>query len=118
LQVTRSAYYRSLKKPKFNNDERLITEVKAIHTKARMAYGSRRISKYLQMNNYNVGRYKARSLMRKAGIECKQRRRYKVTTQSDSRLSIAENILNREFSVTQLNRIWLADITYIWTNEG
>ena len=70
------------------------------------------------MNNYKVGRYKARSLMRKAGIECKQRRRYKVTTQSDSRLPVAENILNREFAVTQLNRVWLADITYIWTNEG
>jgi len=118
LQVSRSAYYRYLNKPKSRKDERLIIEVKAIHKKSNMSYGSRRISKYLQMNNYKVGRYKARSLMRKAGIECKQRRRYKVTTQSDARLSVAENILNRAFAVAKPNRVWLADITYLWTNEG
>jgi len=118
LQVSRSAYYRYLNKPKSNNDEKLIIEVKAIHKKSNMSYGSRRISKYLQMNNYKVGRYKARSLMRKAGIECKQRRRYKITTQSDARLPVAKNILNRAFAVAKPNQVWLADITYLWTHEG
>ena len=118
LQVSRSAYYRYLNKPKLNKDEKLIVEVKAIHKKSNMSYGSRRISKYLQMNNYKVGRYKARSLMRSAGIECRQRRRYKVTTQSDARLPVAENILNRAFAVAKPNKVWLADITYLWTHEG
>jgi transposase InsO family protein len=118
LNVVRSAYYRFLKKPKSNNNEKLIVEIKTIHNKSNMAYGSRRISKHLQKNNYKVGRYKARSLMRIAGIECKQRRRYKVTTQSDSKLPVAENILNRSFAVAKPNQVWLADITYIWTHEG
>ena len=83
-----------------------------------MAYGSRRMLKYLQSKNYNIGRYKVRSLMRKAGIECKQRRRYKVTTNSDRKLPVAENILNRKFTVERPNCVWLADITYIWTQEG
>lgn len=95
-----------------------MVEIKAIHKKSNMTYGSRRIAKHLQNNNYKIGRYKTRSLMRRAGIECKQRRKYKVTTRSDSKLPVAENILNRGFSVAKLNRVWLADITYIWTNEG
>jgi putative transposase len=58
-----------------------------------------------------VGRYKASSLMNQAGIECKQyRRRFTVTTQSKHKLSIAENKLNREFTVSQPNRVWVADI--------
>ena len=83
-----------------------------------MSYGSRRIAKHLQINNYKIGRYKVRSLMRKIGIECTQRRRYKVTTQSDTQLPVAENILNRAFAVAKPNEVWLADITYLWTYEG
>jgi len=118
LRVTRSAYYRYEKAPRANKDEKLMVEIRALHVKTNKAYGSRRMSKYLQMKNYKIGRYKARSLMRKAGIECKQRRRYRITTQSDARLPVAENILNRGFSVAQPNRVWLADITYIQTQEG
>ena len=118
MQVSRSGYYRYEKSPKLDKDAKLIVEVKALHAKTNMTYGSRRISKYLQGKNYNVGRYKARSLMRKAGIECRQRRRYKVTTQINAKLPVAENILNRAFAVTRPNRVWMADITHIWTQEG
>ncbi len=93
-------------------------EIKAIHKRAKGAYGSRRIAKHLQDNGYQVGRYMARSLMRKIGIECKQRRRYKVTTKANAKHPVAENILNRNFAVTELNRVWVADITYIDTQEG
>lgn len=118
MQVSRSGYYRYKKSPKLDKDAKLIVEVKELHAKTNKTYGSRRMSKYLQKKNYKVGRYKARSLMRKAGIECKQRRRYKVTTRSNEKLPVAENILNRKFSVTKPNRVWMADITHIWTKEG
>lgn len=93
-------------------------EIKALHQKTNKAYGSRRLSKALQSKNYMIGRYKTRTLMRQAGIECQQRRRYKITTRSDARLPVAENILNREFAVAKPNLVWVADITYIWTQEG
>src|SRR5260221_13904907 len=67
---------------------------------------------------YAVGRYQARSLMRQAGVECIQRRRYRVTTQSNPALPVAKNVLNREFSVSMPNRVWVADITYLRTQEG
>lgn len=70
------------------------------------------MAKHLQMKGYYVGRYAARTLMRKAGIECKQRRRFCITTQSQHNFLVANNVLNREFTVEGPNRIWLADITY------
>jgi putative transposase len=56
--------------------------------------------------------------MRKAGVECKQRRRYRITTDSRHRLPVAENVLNRDFSAQDVNQKWVADLTYLWTQEG
>ena len=121
LEVNRSGYYRYLKKgsePSQPDEENLLTEARALHKKSDRSYGSRRIGKGLQMKGYRVGRFRARSLMRKAGLECKQRRRFRITTQSNHAHPIAENILDRKFSVNMPNRFWVADITYLWTEEG
>lgn len=121
MEVQRSGYYSYVKKLIYyrtDADLKLIIEVKALSRLSRNSYGSRRIAENLKIKGYNVGRYRARTLMLKAGVECKQRRRYRITTQSKHLLPIAENILNRQFSVPMPNRIWVADITYLWTNEG
>lgn len=119
--VQRSGYYRyvkQLKQPTVTIELKLLVEVKALDKLSRSSYGSRQMAKNLQAKGYEVGRYQARTLMRKAGVECKQRRRYRVTTQSRHLLPIAANVLNRHFSVAAPNRVWVADITYLWTNEG
>lgn len=121
MEVERSGYYHYLKGLKPRGVEKelaLLVEVKALDKLSRGSYGSRQMSKNLQVKGYRIGRYRARTLMRKAGVECKQRRRYKVTTQSHHKLPLAENILNRAFSVTTPNSVWVADITYLWTREG
>jgi transposase InsO family protein len=46
------------------------------------------------------------------------RRRFKLTTDSHHNLPIAPNLLNREFAVETPNKIWVGDITYVWTDEG
>jgi putative transposase len=120
MNVVRSGYYRFVKYPQQSQDGdmRLLIEVKALHKESKESYGSRRISKALKASGYKVGRYKARTLMREGNIECKQRRRFKVTTQSNHTLPLADNKLNREFVVQKPNRVWVADITYLWTQEG
>lgn len=57
--------------------------------------------------------------MRRHGIRALARRRFRPTT-TDSRhqLPIAPNLLQQEFAVSEPNRVWLADITYIPTGEG
>lgn len=121
MEVSRSGYYKYLAhKPSQQQilENQLVMEVKTLAEQTRYSYGSRRVAKYLQKQGYAIGRTAARTLMRKANIECKQRRRYRVTTQSKHRLPIAENILNRAFSVNLPNRVWVADMTYLWTLEG
>ena len=95
-----------------------MTETKALHIKSRGSYGSRRIAKALQAKGYQVGRFQARSLMRDAGLECKQRRKYRKTPRVDPNLKAANNVLNREFAVSEPNKVWVCDITYLQTQEG
>lgn len=56
--------------------------------------------------------------MRDHGIKAKTRRKFRVTTNSRHRYPVAMNVLNRQFTVTAANHVWVSDITYLWTNEG
>jgi len=56
--------------------------------------------------------------MQRHGIRAKGKRRYKVTTDSGHNLPISPNLLEREFTVTQPDKVWAGDITYIATEEG
>ena len=56
--------------------------------------------------------------MRKTKLACKTKRKFKVTADSKHNLPIASNHLNRQFIVVQPNQIYVADITYIHTQEG
>ena len=57
-------------------------------------------------------------LMRAHGIRSVRRRKYRVTTQSKHRHPIAPNVLARDFEVSDPDRVWLGDLTYIPTGEG
>lgn len=120
MEVSRSGYYSYLKNKNndVEQDEKLVFELKVLHKKTNKSYGSRRMSKAMLAQGYKVGRYKMRRLMRQNGIYCKQRRRYTTTTKVDKDLAVADNILNRNFKVEKPNKSWVADITYLWTNEG
>ena len=52
------------------------------------------------------------------GVYARQKRRYKVTTDSKHGLPVAENLLARNFAPTAPNQVWTSDITYLWTDEG
>lgn len=123
MEVTRSGYYVYVQQLSINKEsdiaeQRMIIEIKELHAKTRQSYGSRRMSRKLQERGYRLGRYKTRRIMRENGIQCKQRRRYKVTTNSQHTQPVAENVLDRNFTVLEPNKVWVADITYLWTLEG
>lgn len=122
MQLNRSGYYRYIQRVEAHSgsvsDARMEVAVKALHEQSQGSYGSRRMAKALQAQGYAVGRYKARRLMREAGVTCRQRRRYRVTTRADASLPVADNTLNRQFQVATPNQAWVADITFLWTVEG
>ena len=121
MGVSRSGYYRFIKESnsrKIQPDFHLISKVRQIHSQSRNKYGSRRISEQLRSEGYDVGRYRARSLMKKAGVSVSYKKKFKRTTDSKHNLPVAKNLLKRRFDVEKPNTIWCSDITYLWTNEG
>ncbi len=56
--------------------------------------------------------------MRENGIKSRVSKKFKATTNSNHRLPVAENILNRDFTVDKPNEKMVSDITYLWTDEG
>jgi len=64
------------------------------------------------------GRHRARTLMTLAGVSAKQKKKFKVTTDSKHSLPVASNMLNRQFETKTPNQAWVGDISYVWTSEG
>ncbi len=96
----------------------LINKVRAIQKRARGSYGARRMSRQLCKEGYQVGRYRAGRLMKKAGAEFRPRKKFRRTTDSRHKHPVAANLLNRQFEVSQPDRVWCSDITYLWTQQG
>lgn len=85
---------------------------------SRGSLGSRTLAKNLRHEGFDVGRTRVRKLMKKLGLVVKQKRKFKVTTDSKHRHPIADNVLNRAFNPELPNQAWATDITFIWTQEG
>ena len=122
LGVSRNAYYRyclyqqgQLPDPEH---EEMLAAVKEIAESSRYSYGSRRMRRALNALGYPVGRRKARSLMREAGVRARYRKKYKVTTDSNHKKPIFENVLERQFTAARPDQAYVSDITYVWTQEG
>ena len=96
----------------------MIPMVKEIDKESNGSYGTRRISKELNLKGERCGRDKARTVMKLSKVSAKQGKKFKVTTDSRHDLPVAPNLLDRQFEVKEPNRVWVSDITYIWTVEG
>ena len=56
--------------------------------------------------------------MREACVQVRHRKKYKVTTNSNHKQPVFDNLLERQFDVSQTDQVYASDITYIWTQEG
>lgn len=121
MQVSRSGFYSWKKRRKSlrqQERDRLIPKVKKIHKQTRGSYGARRISAELEAQGESCGRTKAGTLMKLAQVAAKQKKKFKATTDSKHNLTVAPNLLERDFSTSEPDRAYCSDITYIWTKEG
>ena len=121
MQISRSGYYAWLKRDKSlreRENERLVPLVKAAHKKSKGTYGARRIAVEVEAYGSSCGRTRAGTLMKLAGVAAKQKKKFKATTDSKHNLPIAPNLLNRQFEVQEPDKVYVSDITYIWTCEG
>lgn len=121
LEVSRSGYYAWRDRPpspRSREDERLAVAIRAAHVASRQTYGTRRLQVELHAQGFDAGRDRIARLRRQMGLRCKQKRRFKLTTDSNHALPVAENLLQQRFEAHAPDRVWLTDLTYIATDEG
>ena len=104
--------------PRKLDDMRLVVAIKAAHQRGRGIYGPEKIQSELLAQGILAGLNRIKRLRRLHGIRCTHKKKFRVTTDSKHRLPIAENTLNRQFAQTTPNQVWVADITYVPTDEG
>jgi putative transposase len=121
LSVSAGGYYDWLGRPlsKWAREEtRLEMEIRAADRRTRQVYGAEKLQHDLAEHGIQVGICRIKRIRKKLGLRCKQKRKFKATTNSRHNLPVAENILGQQFKVTAPNKVWVSDITYVPTDEG
>ena len=121
LRVSSSGYYAWVDRPLSNRaleELRLELEIKAADQRTRQTYGPERLQHDLAEHGIRVGVCRLKRIRKKLGIRCRQKRKFKATTDSRHKLPVAENLLGREFKVYAPDKVWMSDITYVPTDEG
>jgi putative transposase len=122
LEVSPAGYYawraRSPSARSSANAE-LVAAIRRVHHDSAGRYGSPRVHAALRTQGRGTSRGRIERLMRRHGIRAIMAPPRRVrTTDSRHALPIAPNVLARDFTAAAPNRVWLADITYIPTDEG
>jgi putative transposase len=120
LGVAKSGYYawRSRKPSTRDRDNSVLLEqIRSIHQHSRCTYGSPRIWRSLRRQRV-VGRHRVARLMREHQIRARTVRRFRASSPCRRECAVAPNRLDRQFRVDAPNRVWAADFTYLWCNEG
>ncbi len=121
MQVSQSGYYywqNNKLTYKEQIDAYLTHLIKQIHSGAKGRYGSPRILSKLKELGEKVSRKRINRLMKEHNIYAKGRGKFRIITNSKHNHLIAPNLLKQNFAASLPNQVWVADITYVWTQEG
>ena len=123
LAVTRSGYHAWASRApgvRAQANAALLPLISQAHQASRQTYGSPRVQRWLQQHGQPCGRHRVARLMRVAGLHSHARRRFRPLSLTDSNhdLPIAPNRLRDTTLPSQRDAVWVADITYVKTDEG
>ena len=122
LEVSASAYYErrtGRRSQRAIEDERLLERIREVHERNYCAYGYRRMWIALKREGEDVGRGRVQRLMRGAGIQgAKRRGKPWRTTKPDPEAGRRPDLVERDFSATAPNRLWVGALTYLRSWEG
>ena len=121
LNVFEAGYYawrRRPLSPRTQENARLAIEIRLAHERTRQTYGPERLQAELADHGIHAGVDRIKRIRRELGLRCRQKRKFRVTTDSRHSLPIAPNLLDRQFAASAPNRAWVTDITYVATDEG
>jgi transposase InsO family protein len=117
LLVSKSAYYcwkLTIGKPQVQSNKEVMKKL-VVHEyeQSHRIYGSPRIAKTLQQNGKVISQSYVARLMQEMKLKSVLRKKFVVTTDSKHNYKTASNLLDRNFTETQLGKKWVSDITYL-----
>lgn len=119
--ISKSGYYAWVKNPVSKREKEnmiILDRIIYYHEKSNRVYGSPKIHRDLRDEGLICNIKRVERLMKENNIRAKMSKKFKITTDSKHTYPVADNILNREFSVDKKDRVWVSDITFINTSEG
>ena len=121
LDVSSSGYYawgQRQPSPRAQADQKLSKRIRDIHERSKGTYGAPRIHAELVDAGVGVGRKRVARLMRAEGLQGVSRRKAPRTTQRKPGARPAPDLVQRNFTASAPNRLWVADITFVATWAG
>jgi len=122
LGVSRGGFYEWMSRPeapRTQANRQLVVHIRTSFEQSDKTYGARRVVRDLQAWGHRCGRHRIERLMKLEGLKARpKRRRLPFDTGERPEHAIAPNLLDRQFEADGPNRRWVADFTYVWTDEG
>ncbi|WP_107083833.1 IS3 family transposase [Streptomyces viridochromogenes] len=121
LGLSESAYYARKKRPKSARrlrDEQLMPLIEQVHTESGGTYGVRRITRALRRKGVHVARCTVERLMAELGLEGVIRGQRRRTTVPEPAAPRPPDLVDRDFTASRPDQLWVADMTYVRTWTG
>jgi putative transposase len=122
LEVSHGGFYEWMGRPescRSRENRQLLVQIRTSFEQSDRTYGSPRIWRDLRAWGISCGKHRVARLMSVAGLKARsKRRRLPIDLGVRPEHAIAPNVLDRQFEATAPNQRWVADFTYIWTEEG
>lgn len=121
LGVSRSGFNAWRKRPISGQRLRqmqLAALVHLVHEQSWGTYGVPRMHAELREMGVETSKGQLERLMRAEGLQGVTRRKKKSTTRRGRDATVAPDLVDRKFTADSPNRLWVADFTYVWTDEG
>ncbi|MFE1408005.1 IS3 family transposase [Streptomyces sp. NPDC058770] len=121
LELSPSTYFARKKRPKSARrlrDEQLMPLIEEVHAESGGAYGARRITRALRRKGHGVARCTVERLMAELGLEGVIRGRRRRTTIPEPSAPRPPDQVDRDFTASRPDQLWVADMTYVRTWSG
>jgi putative transposase len=121
LPIAPSTYYQASQRPlsaRRRRDEELKVEIRRVYDDNFGVYGARKIWRQLGREGISVARCTVERLMGELGLQGVRRGKARRTTTPDATAPRPADLVDRDFSATRPNQLWVADLTYVATWSG
>ena len=121
LELSRSGYYdwrdRGASAHE-RTDHTLLPLVLQAAARCRGIYGDKKTWLHLRSQGHSIGKHRTARLRRQAGLEAKRKRRFRITVEHRHTPEAAPDLLERKFTASEPDRVWVGDMTFIRTRQG